>query len=231
MRISEQPAFVLHRRQYSESSLLIEAWSRDHGRIGLIARGARGSRSALPALLQPFQELALDWSGQADLLRLLRAEALTPALALRADHALGGLYCNELLVRLLPRGDAHARLYARYAQTLDALARAEALAWTLRRFERDLLQELGYAGDFAIDSDGCALAVEGRYRFEPEQGLVRVAATQAGYSGGALCALANDAVPEPQQLRELRRLLRELIGMHLRGGPLQSWGLLAELGR
>lgn len=231
MRVTEQPAFVLHRRQYSESSLLLEAWTPEHGRIGLIARGARGSKSALPALLQPFQELRLDFGGSGDLQRLVRAEPAAPALLLRADHALGGLYCNELLVRLLPRGDAHPGLYQRYRATLIELVGSPSLAWTLRRFERDLLQETGYAADFACDAAGEALDPEGRYRFEPDHGFVRVAEPTAGYSGAALLGMDGADPPMPEQLRELRRLFRELISQQLRGEPLQSWGLLAKLGR
>lgn len=231
MRLQEQPAFVLHRRQYSESSLLIEALTPDLGRVGLIARGARGSRSALPALLQPFQELRLDLFGSGDLLRLTRAEAAAPALQLRSERTLAGLYCNELLVRLLPRADAHPALYGRYRDALVELVATPALAWTLRCFERDLLVALGYAGDFAVDAHGQSLDPQGRYRFEPEQGFVAIADAGGGYSGGALLAMAGSGEPLPEQLRELRRLFRQLISQQLRGEPLQSWGLMRGLGR
>lgn len=231
MRTQEQPAFVLHRRQYSESSLLIEAFTPDLGRVGLIARGARGSKSALPALLQPFQELNLDLFGSGDLLRLTRAEAAAPALPLRNERTLAGLYCNELVVRLLPRADAHPQLYARYRSALLELVGTTALAWALRCFERDLMGELGYAVDFGNDADGNALDANGSYRFQPEHGFVAVADDGPGYSGGALLAMAGSEEPLPEQLRELRRLFRELISQQLRGEPLQSWGLMAGLNR
>ena len=231
MRIQEQPAFVLHRRQYSESSLLIEALTPDLGRVGLIARGARGSKSALPALLQPFQELRLDLFGSGDLLRLTRAEAAGPALRLRSERTLAGLYCNELLVRLVPRADAQAQLYQRYRAALIELVDTPALAWALRCFERDLMVALGYASDFTNDAQGNSLDSQGRYRFQPEHGFVAVADSSAGYSGDALLAMAGAAEPPPEQLRELRRLFRELISQQLRGEPLQSWGLLAGLNR
>lgn len=231
MRAQDQPAFVLHRRQYSETSLHLELLTPEHGRIGCIARAARGSRSQLPALLQPFQEVSLDWSGSGDLVRLARAEALGTAIRLPPQATLAGLYCNELLVRLLPRQDPHPLLYARYRQTLHALAVDESLAWALRRFERDLLQELGYAGEYAVDASGAELDAQGHYRFEPEHGFVRVAAPEGAYSGAALRAMAADRRPDAAQLRELRRLFRELIGLQLRGAPLQSWGLLSELAR
>lgn len=230
-RIQDQPAFVLHRRQYSESSLLIEALTPEQGRVGLIARGARGSRSALPALLQPFQELRLDFSGSGELQRLTRAEAAAPALALREEHALAGLYLNELIVRLLARGDANPPLYARYRAALVDLAGAPVLAWVLRCFERDLLDALGYATDFASDAQGTPLDPAGRYRFEPESGFVGVGEDVPGYSGRALLAMAGDEMPQPVELRELRRLFRELIGGHLRGEPLRSWSLMRELAR
>ncbi len=230
-RITDQPAFVLHRRQYSESSLLVEAITPDCGRVGLIARGARGSRSALPALLQPFQELRLDFSGSGELQRLTRAEAAGPALMLREGRALAGLYCNELMVRLLQRADANPPLYAHYRATLVDLAAAPSVAWALRCFERDLLEALGYANDFAHDAHGDVLDPTGRYQFEPDSGFVGIGEAAAGYSGSALLAMVSTATPPPEQLRELRRLFRELISPHLRGEPLRSWGLMRELGR
>lgn len=230
-RITDQPAFVLHRRQYSESSLLIEALTPEHGRVGLIARGARGSRSALPALLQPFQELRLDFSGTGELQRLTRAEPAGAALALREERTLAGLYCNELMVRLLQRADANPPLYARYRATLMELVDAASIAWTLRCFERDLLDALGYATDFACDADGLALDPEGRYRFQPESGFVGVGEAASGYSGGALLAMAGHSLPIPEHLRELRRLFRDLISQQLRGEPLRSWSMMSGLGR
>jgi DNA repair protein RecO (recombination protein O) len=231
LRITDQPAFVLHRRQYSESSLLVEALTPDHGRVGLIARGARGSRSALPALLQPFQELRLDFSGSGELQRLTRADAAGPALALREERTLAGLYCNELLVRLVQRADANPPLYRRYRETLVELVDSASVSWALRCFERDLLDALGYATDFANDAQGAALDPAGRYRFEPESGFVGVREPAPGYSGGALLAMVGRSTPAAEQLRELRRLFRELIGQHLRGEPLRSWSLMRGLGR
>jgi DNA repair protein RecO (recombination protein O) len=230
MRIIDQPGFVLHRRQYSESSLLLEVFSRDHGRIGLIARGARGSKSALPALLQPFQQLQLDFMGAGELQRLIRAEPLGAAMELRSERSLAGLYCNELMVRLLPRGDAYPSLYPHYASVLRTLVDAAAIAWPLRQFEHDLLAELGYAADFAEDAEGVAIDPQARYRFEQEHGFVRVSDSR-GYSGAALLAIKHRIEPEAALLRELRQLFREQISQHLRGEPLRSWGLLAGLGR
>jgi DNA repair protein RecO (recombination protein O) len=231
MRVQDQPAFVLHRRQYSESSLLIETYTCDHGRIGMIARGARGSRSALPALLQPFQELKLGFVGTGDLQRLTHAEALGSALQLRSERALAGLYCNELMVRLLPRGDAFPALYGHYRNTLCSLVDAASVAWVLRCFERDLLAELGYAADFERDAAGAVLEPDSRYRFEPEAGFVEVALTTPGYSGAALLTMLTLDVPDATHLRELRRLFRELIGGLLRGEPLRSWSLMSGLSR
>ena len=230
MRINDQPGFVLHRRQYSESSLLLEVLSRDHGRIGLIARGARGSKSALPALLQPFQQLQLDFMGTGELQRLIRAEPLGAALELRSERSLAGLYCNELMVRLLPRGDACPSLYQRYAGVLETLVDCAAIAWPLRLFERDLLAELGYAADFSEDAEGMAIEAGARYRFEADSGFLKTSGS-SGYSGAALLAMSQGSEPAAPQMRELRLLFRELISLHLRGETLRSWSLLAELGR
>lgn len=228
MRISDQPAFVLHRRQYSESSLLLEVLTREHGRIGMLARGARGSKSALPALLQPFQELHMDYMGAGELQRLIRAEPLGAAMTLRSERSLAGLYCNELLVRLLPRGDALSILYDHYRTLLQSLVDTPSMAWVLRCFEHDLLINMGYATDFAEDALGIAIDPLARYRFEPETGFVRVAGN-SGYAGLALLAMADRNEPEATLMRELKRLFRELISLHLRGEPLRSWSLLSGL--
>lgn len=230
-RLLAEPAFILHRRQYSESSLLLEVLTPARGRLGMLARGARGGRSGLAAALQPFQELRVDASGAGELLRLTRAEAVGGPVALVGERALAGLYCNELVVRFLPRADPSAAAFERYRQVLIELADAPAPAWPLRRFERDLLALLGYGIDYGADADGAGLDPAAHYRLQPERGFVAVAEGVGGYPGSALLALAQDQPPEASQLRAMRGLLRDLLGAQLTGAPLRSWRLLSELPR
>lgn len=227
MRVQEQAAFVLHRRNYSESSLLLEVLTREHGRLGVLARATRGSKSALPALLQPFQRLSIDYAGTGELPLLRRAEPVGAALLPQREAALAGLYYNELLMRLLPRNDGHPRLFDTYGDALQQLVVTTTLALDVRRFERGLLDELGYGVDFALDVDGVAIEGELRYELFPERGFV-VSHHERAYSGSALLALAHGA-PNAAELRELRRLMRHLIEGHLTGEPLRSWSLMAEL--
>jgi DNA repair protein RecO (recombination protein O) len=227
MRVQEQPAYVLHRRNYSESSLLVEVLTREHGRVGVLARAARGTKSALPALLQPFQELSLDYAGTGELQLLRRAEAIGPAALPQGEAALAGLYYNELLMRLTPRHDGHPALYARYAQALGGLVSGPSLAFAVRRFERALLDELGYGVDFTHAVDGVEIEPEQHYELISERGFVAVAGD--GYSGRALLAMASDEIPASAELRQLRQLFRQLIQAHLTGEPLRSWSLMAQL--
>ena len=114
--------FVLHSYPFRETSLIVEAFTRDHGRVALVARGARRPRSSLRGVLSPFQPLLLSWSGRSELRTLVRAESQNGHLALAGETLMCGFYLNELLLKLLPRDDPHERLYDAYQHTLAGLA-------------------------------------------------------------------------------------------------------------
>lgn len=236
MRLLGQPAIVLHATRWRESSLLLEVFTHEHGRIGMIARGVQGPRrQPLRAALQPLQRIRVDYLQRGELALLQHAEASGHAPALAGDALLAGFYLAELALRLLPRNDAHPQLFLRFAGALDELSSTPTLAWTLRRFERDLLDALGYALDLKHDADDVPLDANARYRIDPERGLWRVrddAARNAGTFGGrALIALGEDVMPIDVLLREQRLVLRTLIAHHLGTRGLRSWGLLAEFAR
>jgi DNA repair protein RecO (recombination protein O) len=107
MRISLQPAYILHSRPYRESSLLLEAMGREHGRIGLVARGARGARSRWKNMLQPFRPLLLSWTQRGELGTLTGADQVASPPALAGESLFCGLYANELMIRFLQRSDPH----------------------------------------------------------------------------------------------------------------------------
>ncbi|HEY2347118.1 MAG TPA: DNA repair protein RecO [Xanthomonadaceae bacterium] len=233
MRVLAQPAIVLHATRWRETSLLVEVLTHEHGRVGLVARGVQGARKQpLRAALQPLQRIRVDYLHRGELAQLTHAEAGGHAPALAGDALLAGFYLAELALRLLPRHDAHPQLFLRFAQALDELASAPSLAWTLRRFERDLLDALGYAIDLHRDANDAPFDAGARYRIDPEHGALRVrdeaAASREGIGGAALLALADEAVPPDAQLREQRVALRSLIAHHLGARGLRSWGLLAE---
>lgn len=232
MRVTQQPTYVLHARPWRETSLLLEAFSRDFGRVGLVARAVRGPRARIArSTLEPLQRLRVDWSGRGELQTLTGAEPEGAAHAFRAEALLAAMYVNELLVRLTARNDPHPLLFERYAALLDELAGPSPLAWCLRRFERDLLAAIGYALllDRESDTDEPILATR-EYLYVPEHGPVAAGADATGVRlrGSALLALAADAVPpDAGDMAALRRLMRTLIGAQVGERGLQSWRVLA----
>jgi DNA repair protein RecO (recombination protein O) len=238
MRLLGQPAYVLHARPWRETSLLLEVLTADHGRMGLVARGVHGPRrQALRAALQPLQHIRFDAVQRGELAHLNAAEAIDAAPRLQGELMLAGFYVNELVLRLAPRQEPQPELYALYGELRARLGAGEPLAWTLRRFERDLLDVLGVGFDLAHDGDGAPLDPAARYRLDPEQGPRRVRGERDGErsrsaTGRALLALgADEAPPPPEELAGLRRVLREVLVSHLGARPLTSWQLMADLGR
>ncbi|TDK26024.1 DNA repair protein RecO [Luteimonas aestuarii] len=236
MRYAGERAYVLHARPWRETSLLLEALSESHGRIGLVARGVLGpKRHVLRAALQPLQHIRFDAVQRGEMAHLNGAEALDAAPRLTGDAMLAGFYVNELMVRLAPRQDPQPDLYALYGQVRARLRAGSGVAWTLRRFERDLLQALGVGFDLSCDGDGETIDPAGHYRLDPEHGPRRVRSERSGDARGAsgrgLVALANDEMPAAADLAGLRRVMREVVSHHLGGRGLKSWELVAGLAR
>ena len=232
-RINNEPAFVLHTYPFKETSVVAEAFTRGHGRVALIARGARRPASALRGLMQPFTPLLLSWFGKAELKTLHAAERQGGVAAPQGRALMCGFYLNELLLRLLARGDPHERLYDRYVDTLDQLAGEGTVDFEriLRRFEKSLLSEIGYGATFDVDADsGAAIDANARYVFQPERGAVR-AVGQPGcpVSGQTLLDLAGDRFDNPATLAEAKALMRMLINHTLGAKPLYTRQLLREL--
>lgn len=239
MRISGEAAFVLHVRPWRETSLLVEALSAEHGRIGLLARGLQGPKKhVLRAALQPLQLVRIDAVQRGELAQLRHAEALDAAPLLDGEATLAAFYLNELVLRLAPRGDPQPELFEAYALVRERLRVREPLAWTLRRFEADLLDALGFGFGFEVDGDGLAIDPAARYRLDPEHGPRRLLSDRGqgershAATGRALLALAARAAPpDPEDLAGLRRALRPVLAHQLGGRPLKSWDLLSDLGR
>jgi DNA repair protein RecO (recombination protein O) len=226
MRVEQQPAFVLHARPYRETSLLIEVFSRDHGRVGLVARGVRRERSRLPrGMLQPLQPLLLDWSARGDLGTLIAVEAPSAPIVLSGETLLSAFYVNELVLRLSERNDAHVHAFAAYSLCLARMAEGAPVGWTLRRFERDLLAELGYALALKYTADGQPIETDATYTYDPETGPLTVG-THAYWprvSGAALLALDRDEMPSAEHLIQLRWLARAVVRQL--AGNLNTWSL------
>lgn len=222
-RVPLVPAWVLKTAAYGDTSLLVEAFSRDQGRVGLVARGARGAKSRQRALLQVFQPLLLSWNERGDLGTLTGVEAAGVALDLRGETVFSGWYLNELLLRLLQRHDVHAGVFDAYGAALRELSTQGERA--LRRFELQLLAELGFGLDFPDHLEsGC------RYAYRLGEGPVRVAAPE-GYAGRALIALRDDTLHAPEDLDAARALLRTALNELLGGRDLATARTLRALRR
>lgn len=234
-RIDGQIAWILHSYPYSETSLIIDVLSRDYGRLPLMARGARRPRSALRGVLQAFQPIELGWFGAGEVRTLAKAEWVGGMPLLGGAALILGYYVNELLLKLLPREDAHPALFDAYAASLQALSRGEPHESRLRLFEKTLLKELGYG--LALERDaasGQPVLAERNYQYLIERGPVE-ASTLPGDAGGrtirgkTLLDLAHDDYSDSQTLAESKALMRRLINHHLAGQPLQSRRVFIEL--
>ena len=227
MRVTLQPAYVIHSRPYRDSSALLDVFTAEYGRISLVARGARRQqrRGGSAAMLQPFTPLLLSFSGHAQLKSLVATESARAMISLRGERLFSGLYLNELLVRLLHRNDAHPTLFAAYDQALHALSGSTAVDAVLRRFELTLLDELGYGFDPGVEAvSGDAIHATSWYRYEPGIGLVAAPEENRGgavFCGADLLALAAGELGGPARLAA-KRLLREALAVHLGAEPLRS---------
>lgn len=221
-RVQLEPCWLLSARPYSETSLLVEAFSERHGRIGLVAKGARGAKSRHRALLQPLRPLLLSWTQRGELAALTGVEANGPPPGLAGERLFYGWYLNELLLRLLHRQDPHPDAYRAYGEALAALPGAEA-EFALRLFEKALLADIGYGLDIPEDIDPAL-----RYLYSEQEGFQPSA--RGHCSGRALIAL-RDGQPagEGEWRTELRRLMRERVRRQLGGRELETAKLLRQL--
>jgi len=233
-RINNEPGFILHTYPFKETSVVAEVFTRSHGRVALIARGARRPASALRGLMQAFTPLLLSWFGKSELKTLHGAEWQGGLIAPQGRALMCGFYLNELLLRLLARGDAHEVLYDRYVATLDQLAGETCntdYERILRRFEKNLLSEIGYGATFDVEAvSGALIDPEARYVFQPERGALQ-ANGQPGcpISGQTLLDLAGDYFERPATLVEAKALMRALINHTLGAKPLYTRQLLRDL--
>lgn len=186
-RISEEPAFVLHRYDWSESSLILEAFTRNHGRIALVAKGVKRPTSQFRPVLLPLQPLLLSWGGDAEVRTLRAAQWQGGHVMPTGEALLSGSYLNELLMRLLARDDAHPRLFDHYALAVRLLAeRGDAQQLILRAFELLLLRDIGLLPELAHEgSTLVALEGDAPYVLSPESGLRLAHADDTNFLSGA----------------------------------------------
>lgn len=227
-RIELEPAYVLHSRSFRETSLIVDAFTREHGRVAVVARGAKSARSRWRNVLQPFRPLLLSWNQKSDLGTLTAVDQVASPPALQGQALYCGLYLNELLMRLLHRGDPHAEVFERYRHVLSELASEASPQPLLRLFEKHLLEAIGYA--MLLDREygnGAEIRSRDWYDYHPQTGPVAGSGPGRGrVSGAALLALHTENL-QAENLTELRMLMRSVIGYHLGDKPLASLSLFS----
>jgi DNA repair protein RecO (recombination protein O) len=230
-RVQLARAYVLHQRPFRDTSLIVEAFAREHGRLTLFAHGARGPRSRFTAL-QPFRPLLLSWSGRGEAPTLTAAESADATPALAATQLLSGFYLNELLLKLLTRGDPHPELYDLYETTLAELRGAASAEPALRVFEARLLGFIGYGLNLAAEADtGKAVRAEAYYHFRPgvHGFVVAEPAAPGSIAGQVLQELSRGELRGEPQLRAARALMRAALDHCLEGRELATRNMARSL--
>jgi DNA repair protein RecO (recombination protein O) len=236
-RVQLQPAYVLHHRPYRDTSRILELFTRDHGRLTVFARGARGGKraaSSLTSVLQPFHRVLVSYSERGEAGQLASAEFDGAYCELPAARSLSGFYLNELVMRLFERHDAHADVFDLYDATLTQLkSSTNDESALLRVFEKRLLELSGYG--LLLDHEaltGEAVVASCMYRYVPERGVTRIEGVAEGqliFSGASLLALSTEALTEPSARADARRLLRASLDQYLSGRELRSRTVLGAL--
>jgi len=223
------PAYVLHRRPYRETSLMLECLSAEYGRVGVVARGALRGRKRGGESMQSFQRYKISWSGRSDLHTLTKLEPAGEALKLAGERLFSGFYANELIMRLTGRHDPNPELFTIYEQTLESLARsAEPIEPILRHFEKILLDACGYGLQLTVEAgNGAEIEPSRDYYYVVEEGPMRGDGGGRGVSvnGETLLALAaNDELDGPR-LQEAKQLMRFVLHHYIGDRPLASRSL------
>jgi DNA repair protein RecO (recombination protein O) len=221
-----EPAFVLHTRPYRNTSLIVELLTERHGRQTVVARSARGSRSRYQGKLQLFVPLLVSFRGQGELKSLTSAELSGVPLDLLGRSMMCGFYLNELLVRLMQKGDEHRQIYLIYVKTLYRLVDSCEIENDLRIFEKALLSELGYGLNLTVEANTREpICAQQNYRYVAEQGFILLHKKTESwdvYSGASIRALEQETWSEVSQKKDAKRLMRQVLSCYLGNRPLKS---------
>ena len=243
--------YVLHSYPYRETSLILQVWTEKHGRLGLVAKGARRPKSASRSVLVPFQPLSLDWFGRGELRTLKTAEPAAPATPLGGASLMSAFYLNELILKLTTRDDPHEGLFTAYDTAITELRsitrearQARDIEPVLRRFELRLLQEVGYALELSREAGShVPIAAEREYFYVVERGAIPAPGlTTAGAGpegdtpinavrlrGLTLIDLERGQFEDPTTAAQSKQLMRLLINHSLNGQELATRVLVREL--
>ena len=231
-RVHGQPAFVLHSYPYKETSLIVDMFSREFGRVALVAKGAKRPHSTLRGVLQTFQPLSVSWSGKTEVRTLTGAEWVGGLLPLEKSALLCGFYLNELIVKLLARDDPHPALFDLYVSALNQLAHDEPAQIVLRKFELGLMRETGIASDLTRCTESGQPVIKDRlYVVDPERGSrpSKPADHWPQVLGGTLLDMDREDYSDATTQLQSKFLMRFLLAHHLGGAQLNTRQILIDL--
>ena len=228
-RVSLQPAFILHGRDFQNTSRLLDVFTLDYGRVTLVAKGVRTSRSKLQGVLEPFSPLIISWSGKGDVQTLTGAESVKNSINLLGKQVMSAYYINELLQRLMTVHDPHSELFSIYKETLENFSHTEE-ELVLRKFEKQLLAEIGYGLNLETDAEnGASLIKEELYYYDLERGPINIKPHEVDkefvISGQALFDLSVEKFSSLQSKKEAKQLMRIILSHHLGDKPLKTRSL------
>ena len=235
-KVDLQPAYVLHTQAFQNTSMLVDLFCVDYGRVRAVAKGARRAGSRTRAFLQPFQPVLVSLSGKTDLKSLISIEGSVNALRLQGTRLFSGLYINELLVRLVTFQESIPELYRSYQEAIVALSGERDLHSILRKFELSLLDALGYGVNLHFDCySGEPITEQGHYLFHPDIGFEKLLtfapgsrANAAVFAGAEIKALRDEAIEDKIHYQAALRLTRIALQVHLGDKPLASRDLFAK---
>ncbi len=233
-RILSHPAWILHHRPFSNSSMIFEVITADHGRIALLAKGSRSAKSKFRGILRPFMPLNISWLSRLNLGTLIDVEMKGLPLSLSGDALISGYYINELLLKLLHKDDIQSEIFHLYSETIKNLINIENLSITLRQFEIKLLELLGYALNLDEDSR-TRLPIDPikYYIYNPDMGLSMVDIKKGPmiFLGSELIAIRKQEFNCTNTLKCASRLLRNVISHQLGNKKLMTRKVIEEMKR
>ena len=222
-----QPAYILGQRKYRETSLIIDALTQDFGRISLLAKGVRKTKSKTAGLLQAIQPLKISYFGKSDLKTLSHVEVSGEFDNLKGIALYCGFYVNELITCFLHKYDPHPDVFICYKKCLAKLISDSNIEASLRIFELDLIEATGYGLTLDYDANSNKIDLFSNYHFDVEQGAIP--APDGQVSGKTLLALKAKQLLEPQTLLEAKLIMRKVIATYLNGKPLKSRAVINQI--
>ncbi len=225
--VSLQPAFILHYRNFRETSLIAEVLTRDFGRFAVVAKGVRTPKSKLGPYIRPFVPVLLSFAGKSDLKTLTHIEPWQSAPKLNDLALYSGFYINELVTYFLHSFDPHPEVFLLYQNTLSELSNTLELEPVLRVFELNLLTQIGYGLQFDVDTLQQPVSPNKKYYFNADLGPVE--SELGDFSGSTLLALEARSFPNTATLTEAKKIMRSAINFHLNGKPLKSREVISKI--